>query len=148
VFVRACSLGLCFVPLSVAALSDLRPSERGSGAGLFNVTRELGGSIGTAWMSTRLDSMTKQYYSDLAPHLDAYGAVAQEQLGAGQAGMVRAWDPVGAALSSLGGRLSLQALVRAFNQNFTLLAVVFAMSLVVVVLLKKPAPGVPVPAGH
>jgi DHA2 family multidrug resistance protein len=149
VFVRACALSLCFVPLSVAALSELKPSERGSGAGLFNVTRELGGSIGTAWMSTRLDSMTKQYYADLAPHVDPYGQVAQEQLGAAQAGLgSRLWDPLGAALSSIGGRLSLQALVRAFNQNFTLLALVFALSLGVVLLLKNPKGATELPAGH
>ncbi|HZW90573.1 MAG TPA: DHA2 family efflux MFS transporter permease subunit, partial [Myxococcaceae bacterium] len=52
IFVRSLGLGFCFVPLSVVALSGLKPSERGSAAGLFNLTRELGGSIGTAWMST------------------------------------------------------------------------------------------------
>ena len=50
--IRSLALSLCFVPLSVVALADLPASERGSGAGLFNATRELGGSIGTAWMST------------------------------------------------------------------------------------------------
>ena len=142
VFVRACSLSLCFVPLSVVALSDLSPSERGSGAGLFNVTRELGGSIGTAWMSTRLDSMTKQYYADMAPHVDAYGQAAQDQLGNAQASLgARTWDSYGAALSSMSGRLSLQAVVRAFNENFLALAMVFALSLTVVFLLKKPKGG-------
>jgi DHA2 family multidrug resistance protein len=149
VFVRACALGLCFVPLSVVALSDLSPAERGSGAGLFNVTRELGGSIGTAWMSTRLDGMTKQSYSDLAPHVDAYGQVASEQIRSAQAGLgAHAWDGYGAALTSISGRISLQALVRAFNANFLTLAALFAMSLMVVFLLKKPKGQVDVSAAH
>ena len=60
---------------------------------------------------------------------------AQGALGA------RAWDSYGAALSSLSGRLSLQAVVRAFNENFLALAMVFALSLTVVFLLKKPKGG-------
>jgi DHA2 family multidrug resistance protein len=149
VFVRSLSLSLCFVPLSVVALADLPASERGNGAGLFNATRELGGSIGTAWMSTHLDQMTKQYYVDLAPNLDAYGSVARDQLNAAKAVLgARLWDPMGAALSSLQLRLSGQALVRAFNEGFTTLAVVFLVSLGVVFLLRKPKVGVVVEGAH
>src|SRR5262249_25686068 len=71
IFVRSCALGLCFVPLSVVALSGVSPEKRGSAAGLFNLTRELGGSIGLAWMSTSLDRTSKQYASDLSSHVDA-----------------------------------------------------------------------------
>jgi DHA2 family multidrug resistance protein len=148
VFVRSLSLSLCFVPLSVVALTDLPAQERGNGAGLFNATRELGGSIGTAWMSTHLDRMTKQYYVDLAPHVDSYGSVAQDQLRAAQAALGRLWDPAGAALSSLQARLDLQALVRAFNEGFTTLAVVFLLSLGMVFLLRKPKDAVVVQGAH
>jgi DHA2 family multidrug resistance protein len=148
VFVRSLSLSLCFVPLSVVALADLPAHERGNGAGLFNATRELGGSIGTAWMSTHLDRMTKQYYVDLSPHVDAYGSVAQDQLRAAQGALGRLWDPAGAALSSLQARLDLQALVRAFNEGFTTLAVVFLVSLGVVFLLRKPKVAVVVQGAH
>jgi DHA2 family multidrug resistance protein len=149
IFVRSLALSLCFVPLSVVALSDLRPSERGSGAGLFNATRELGGSIGTAWMSTHLDQMTKQYKSDLAPHIDAFGVAAHEQLSSAQAALgARLWDPAGAALSFLQLRLDTQALVRAFNEGFTTLAVVFLVSLGVIFFLRKPQAGVVVQGAH
>src|SRR6185312_1229324 len=59
--VRAFALGFIFIPLSVIALSDLAPSIRGNATGLFNLTRELGGSIGTAWMSVALDNSAKVY---------------------------------------------------------------------------------------
>jgi DHA2 family multidrug resistance protein len=147
--VRAAALSLCFVPLSVVALADLPASQRGNAAGLFNATRELGGSIGTAWMSTHLDRMTKQYQSDLAPHFDAYSSVAHDQLRNAQAGLgARLWDPVGAALSSMQMRLDLQALVRAFNEGFTTLAVLFVASIAVVFCLKKPDSGVVIQGAH
>jgi len=141
IFVRACSLAFCFVPLSVVALSGLKPDQRGSATGLFNMTRELGGSIGTAWMSTMLDRSSKQYGADLAGHVDAASAgpdVASLQHGA----FASSFDPLGGALSVLNLRVSSQALVRAFNEGFVTLAVLFLVSLVFVLLLRKPDPQV------
>lgn len=46
--VRAIGLAFIFIPVSVAALSDLPADQRGNATGLFNLTRELGGSLGTA----------------------------------------------------------------------------------------------------
>src|SRR5437868_3593845 len=47
---RSLGLAFIFIPVSVAALSDLSLAQRGNATGLFNMTRELGGSLGTAWM--------------------------------------------------------------------------------------------------
>jgi MFS transporter, DHA2 family, multidrug resistance protein len=139
ILVRALSLGLCFVPLSVAALSNLSPRQRGSGAGLFNLTRELGGSIGTAWMSTWLTDNQKQNFSDLARNVDVYNPLALEQL-RGMQGQVaaRVHDAQGAAFGLMSNRLSAQSLTRAFNQSFLTLAAGFVLSLLLVFLMKKP----------
>src|SRR5213078_2985060 len=48
--IRSFGLAFVFIPVSVAALSDLPLAQRGNATGLFNLTRELGGSLGTAWM--------------------------------------------------------------------------------------------------
>jgi DHA2 family multidrug resistance protein len=148
-FIRACSLGLVFVPLSVVALSGLKPAQRGSGAGLFNLTRELGGSIGLAWMSSALNNQTKQYFSSMSRYVDAYNPVAMEQLRMlrGSVG-TRTWNSEGTALAILNGRVSIQSLVRSFNDNFMLLAACFLLSLGLVLLLKKAQPGMKAPAGH
>jgi DHA2 family multidrug resistance protein len=145
IFVRSCALALCFVPLSVVALSGLRPEQRGNATGLFNMTRELGGSIGTAWMSTMLDRTSKQYAADLAGHVDTVNAgadVAALQHGA----FSSTFDPLGGALSMLNLRVSSQALVRAFNDGFITLALLFLGSLVLLLLLRRSDPRVS-PAG-
>lgn len=149
VFIRACSMGFIFVPMSVIALSDLPPERRGNAAGLFNLTRELGGSIGTAWMSSALTRSTQLNATLLTSHVDAYSQVTQEQLG-GIQGMLagRVFDPVSAVYGIMNLRIGTQALVRAFNANFTTLAFLFACSLGLVLLLKKPAPNVKVEAAH
>jgi MFS transporter, DHA2 family, multidrug resistance protein len=149
IFVRAISLSFCFVPLTVAALSSISPRDRGSATGLFNATRELGGSIGTAWMATRLTANAKMHYTYLAGDVDAYGAVAQDQLRAMQGGLLgRVPDPLGAAYGAMSGRINLQALSMAFSDGFATLAGLFLLSLVVVFFLAKPDAKVDTSAAH
>ncbi len=147
IFVRACSLGLCFVPLSVVALSNLSPRLRGSGAGLFNLTRELGGSIGLAWMSTQLTTNTKIFATGLASHVDVYSPATQDALASLQHGVgARLFDSAQGALNILGLKIQTQALLRAFNQGFLTLAFFFAGSLFLVLLLKPADPTIKVSA--
>jgi DHA2 family multidrug resistance protein len=149
IFIRAVSLSFCFVPLTVVALSGLPPRERGSATGLFNATRELGGSIGTAWMSSRLAANAKVHYTYVASHVDAYGSVAQEQLRTMQGGFTgRVADPVAASYGAMSGRMNLQALSMAFSDGFSTLAALFLISLVVVFFLAKPQASVDTSAAH
>jgi DHA2 family multidrug resistance protein len=147
IFIRACSMGFIFVPLSVLALSSVEPRQRGNAAGLFNLTRELGGSIGTAWMSTALDRRMHHYSVYLGERVDAFNPVAQEQLAQARGVMARTWDAQLGALGLMKQRVAQQALVRAFQDDFVQIALVFGLSLVLVLLLKKPASAGPAPAG-
>jgi DHA2 family multidrug resistance protein len=140
IFIRACGLGFIFAPLNVTALSDLPAARRGNAAGLFNLTRELGGSIGTAWMSTMLDRHSKLHFIALTSHVDVYDSSTLQQLAeirAATAGRVA--DAGSAALSILRLRISTQALVRAFNQGFLELASAFALALALILFLRRPS---------
>lgn len=149
IFIRACSLGLVFVPLSVIALSDLRPEQRGNAAGLYNLTRELGGSIGTAWMSSSLSRTTQLNVTTLTSKVDVYSQQTAEQVAALQGSLAgRVPDPTGAAYGILQMKIAAQAMVRAFNANFMVLTALFVCTLVFVLMLKKPAPGVKVEGAH
>ena len=150
ILVRALSLGLCFVPLSVVALSNLSPRQRGSGAGLFNLTRELGGSIGLAWMSTYLTNNEKLFHTALSADVNVYNPLAQEAL-AGARGALgsRVFDAQAGALASLNLRLAGQSLMRAFNQSVLTLGFFFLLSLALVLVLKKEARNAKIdPAAH
>ncbi len=139
IFIRAVGLSFCFVPLSIAALSGVSPNQRGNAAGLFNATRELGGSIGLAWMSTRLASNAKMHLTYLAEHVNAFNPVAQDQLLAMRGAIgSRAGDPSAAAYGIMNGRLNAQALSLSFSDGFSTLALMFAFSLIVVFFLAKP----------
>jgi MFS transporter, DHA2 family, multidrug resistance protein len=138
-FVRACGLGFIFAPLNVTALSDLPADRRGNGAGLFNLTRELGGSIGTAWMSTMLDRHVKEYSTALSAHVSSFDPTTQQQLALLRASVAgRVPDASAASLGIMNARIVGQALVRAFDHGFVALCFVFAACLVLIAFLRRP----------
>ena len=147
--VRAFSMGFIFIPLSLITLSDLSAEQRGNATGLFNLTRELGGSIGTAWMGAALDTATKAHASHLTESVTVYNPIVQEQLAAMQAGVTgRLADPLASATSILGLRIQVQALIRAFNDGFLNVAVLFAAGVLLVFLLKRADPTVKIEGAH
>jgi DHA2 family multidrug resistance protein len=141
-FVRAVGTGFGFVPLTFLAVASLRAVDRPGGTALFNLTRELGASIGTAWMSTMLDRHTKQSFTFITSHVDAYSSLVPEQSslllrGPGS----RLYDPGRGALAALQQRISGQALLSSFNACFMLLAVAFAFATLLVFFMKRPQAG-------
>src|SRR5262249_44286704 len=149
IFIRSLGLGFIFVPLSVLALSDLPAEKRGNAAGLFNLTRELGGSIGTAYMSFQLDRHSRAYTSSLGEHVNIWDANTLDQLQAMQGVMAgRVPDPQQSALAALSGRINLQALVRAFDDGFMELVFIFLAGMLLILLIKKAQPGVAAGAAH
>jgi DHA2 family multidrug resistance protein len=146
--VRSFAMGFIFIPLSVIALSDLTPAQRGNATGLFNLTRELGGSIGTAWMGMSLDDSTKIFRAGLSESVTAGSPAAAEQLAAMRGAMARLPDPTQSANALLDLRVQLQALIKAFNEGFLMVAAAFAAGLFLVLLLKRPQPGVKIEGAH
>src|SRR6476620_7909426 len=66
---RGVGLGLIFVPLTSASMAELRVNELAQGTGMFNLTRQLGGSLGIAIMATLLTRFTAQKKALLTEHL-------------------------------------------------------------------------------
>jgi EmrB/QacA subfamily drug resistance transporter len=54
----AVGLGFSFVPISIAALAGVKPSEAGLASGLINTTQQIGGALGVAVLSTIATSTT------------------------------------------------------------------------------------------
>jgi DHA2 family multidrug resistance protein len=143
-FVRACSMGLLFVPLNVVAVGDIPNERRGNALGLYNLTRELGGSIGTAWMSTALDGRTKTYSSYLGERITAFDPATAEQLAAAKHIM----PTLEGAYGLLNARVAQQALLRAFNDGFFTLVFVFGASVALIAFIKKAKAGSAPIAAH
>ncbi len=147
--IRSAGLGFIFIPVSVLALSDLTDTQRGNGTGLFNLTRELGGSIGTAVMGMLVTDGVKRNTSYLAERIDVYDPRVQEQMANASATLgARTYTRAGVAESAMAMRVNREAMVLSFEQGFRFVAVAMALGIVLVFLLKRPRPGVDVSGAH
>jgi len=145
--IRSFGLGFIFIPVSVLALSGLAPSERGNATGLFNLTRELGGSLGTALMGMLVSDDIKRFGSYLGENVSAYDPIAMERMAAlshSVGNQTFQSELVGESILSL--KVTTQALVLSFENGFRYTALAMALGLVLVALLKKPQSG-SAPAG-
>ncbi len=68
-YYRGVGLGCIFVPINAAVLSQYQGQTLGQVSGLLNLSRQIGGSIGIATISTYLDRFSAQFRNDLRSHL-------------------------------------------------------------------------------
>ncbi len=133
--VRGVSLGLIFIPLTSASMAELLPREIPQGTGMFNLTRQLGGSLGIAIVATMLSRFTFQAKSQLTQHVVTIGTDAQARLELISNGMVaRGMNPAIShqqALMVMDRMVSAQASVLAFSRIYLLsgLALCFSVPL-------------------
>jgi DHA2 family multidrug resistance protein len=147
VLLRGLGFGLIFVPITTAAFVGLAPAEMPHGAALFNLTRQLGGSVGIALVATQLTTSAARHRADLVEHLSSADPVTQTQL----AGMTRYFRPTspddltaaGRALAALDRRVQAQAQMLAYRDAFGFLGIVVLGSLPLVLLLRRPAAAAP-----
>ena len=147
--IRSFGLGFIFIPVSMLALSDLPASQRGNATGLFNLTRELGGSLGTALMGMQVSDDIKRFGSYLSENVTVYNPLVQEQLrnAAGSLGaLTYQRDLVGESVLKL--KVTTQAMVLSFENGFRWTALAMALGVVLVLLLKKPAAAADVSGAH
>ena len=120
--VRGVSLGIIFIPLTSASLAELKPWEIPQGTGMFNLTRQLGGSLGIAIVATLLSRFTFQAKSQLTQHIVTIGTDAQARLDLITRGMVaKGINPAVArqqALMVMDRMVTAQASVLAFSRIY------------------------------
>jgi len=150
--VRGVGTVLMFLPLQLAALAPIPKAEVAAASGFFNLTRQLGGSIGVALLTTMLDKRTTYHRAMLAENLTAGDLHTLERLGALARGLLQqgldAETARRAALALLDRTLNLQAAVMSFSDTFLATAALLLASLPLVFLLGKPTAGAKVSMGH
>jgi DHA2 family multidrug resistance protein len=80
IIISGFSLGLVFVPLSVVSLGDLKPQMVGNGSGLYNLMRNIGGSIGISVAQTILARHEQLHQTELTRDLAPTFPVVQQTL--------------------------------------------------------------------
>ena len=137
---RGVGLGLIFVPLTNAAMADLSFSELAQGTGMFNLTRQLGGSLGIAIMATLLTRFTKVARALLSEHVVAGTADVQHRLDMIARGMMaHGATPLLArqqALAVLDLQIGGQASVLAFSRLYLLSGIILIAGLPLMLLFR------------
>jgi DHA2 family multidrug resistance protein len=72
VVISGFSLGLVFVPLSVTSLGGLKPEQVGNGSGLYNLMRNIGGSVGISVVQTMLTRRAQYHQNEIVKNLPAH----------------------------------------------------------------------------
>ena len=137
-FIRSLGLAFVFIPLSVMAVAQCSPKELGNAVGLFNLTRELGGSIGLAVMSSGLINHIQMYDSHLRTYYNSGNPVLHHQINLFQSyfyGSVL--NPQKAAHIMMQNKIDQQSTILSFNLCFFLLSMFFLGSIFIVFMLKK-----------
>src|SRR6185369_5980355 len=108
-------------------------SELAQGTGMFNLTRQLGGSLGIAIMATLLTRFTRQTKSLLAEHVTTMDPISLGRLEQITRGLIsRGTNPVIAkqqALMVLDRQIGAQASVLAFSKIYVLSGIILLCAL-------------------
>ncbi len=138
---RGVGLGLIFVPLTGATMAELRPSELAQGTGMFNLTRQLGGSLGIAISATLLSRFTAQSRALLAEHVIANDAGALSRLNGITSALIAkgstALTARQQALMIMDRQLQGQASVLAFSKLYLLSGIALCLSLPLLLLFRS-----------
>lgn len=135
-YVRGFALSFLFVPINSSILAQFSGINLGQVAGMMNLFRQIGGSVGVALVATLLNTRSHQNYLDLSAHVTALKPQAQAFVNGTSLMMQnKLADSVGFAMNSDAGVKALYFKVQ--NQVFmmTFIQLVYIMMLIMLIAL-------------
>jgi DHA2 family multidrug resistance protein len=141
--IRGAGMGFMFIPLSIATLGAIPRKDIPAASGFFNLTRQMGGSIGVAMLATVLEQRQVFHYGRLAENISIYNPASQQFLSQVQSGMMaKGYDTVTAQNMSLAITQRVtqsQAMVLAFQDVYVIVAWIFVCTIPLIFFLGKGA---------
>jgi MFS transporter, DHA2 family, multidrug resistance protein len=140
--IRALGQPLIMVPLSAVSTAGMaKGRESGSASALFNMMRNIGGSIGIAGLSTLLSVRERFHSARVGESVTIYsGAVQQRLQQSATYFMSEGSDPSSAhmrAIGAIGGAVRRQAFLLAYSDCFLALGCVLLSSAIALFFMKK-----------
>jgi len=136
------SFALLFIPLTTVTMDPISNQAMGNATSIFNLMRNVGGSVGIAVTQTLLERGRQFHTNVLGVHVSAYSTLAQERLSRLQAAFVgQGADPVTAserAHGALWATVQQQASILTFNDAFCLLGVIFLALVPLGYVMRRP----------
>lgn len=141
--VRAVGLPFVITPLSALATSGVEREQAGSASALFNMMRNLGGSIGTALTSTIVTQREQFHSARMFEHISDSDLPVRNFITDASHTFLHSgashWSAHQQALQLLSNHVRTESFVMAFNDAFACVAVVLFTGAFMTLLMKKPS---------
>ena len=133
-FVQGAGLGFLFVPLSVVTFSTLPAASRGDGTGLYNLSRNIGSSVGISVVTALLAENVQVNHADIAAYVTPFNPALRLPA-------VEQWmSPSSAAgRGALDAMITSQATMIGYMDDFKLLMLTCLAVMPLVFLLRRSA---------
>jgi DHA2 family multidrug resistance protein len=137
---RGVALMFCYLPANLIAFGTLTPDKLKNAAGLYNLTRDLGGAIALASLVTLMNNRLHFHWNRLIEDINPARSAVQQFLDTQmhRFDAVIPGDPARAAIKLLANTVQREALVLTYNDMLMLLGIFFAVSLVLMPIVKNP----------
>ncbi len=141
-FIQGVSLALLFVPLTTVTMDPIPKENMGNATSVFNLMRNIGGSMGIAGVTTIVARRTQVHINALGEHVNPYNLATRMTLGR----MQQMFQSMGSdtttaaarARAATFGLVQRQAAMVSFVDAFWLLGVLFLAVIPLIFIMKKP----------
>jgi DHA2 family multidrug resistance protein len=137
--IQGFALGFIFVPLNTLAFGTLNPKFRTTAASLFNLARNIGGSVGISVVTVLLARNLQTSHSDLAQHITQYSIPPISPA------ITQGAPPLTqTVLAMADAEVNRQALMIAYIDDFWLMMIVSLVAIPLLLMLlkgRRPEPG-------
>ena len=150
-FLNGLANPLIFIALSTMAFSTLRREQMGGATGIYNLMRNLGGSVGISMAATLLTRRAQVHQNVLVARMTPYDPAYQQRLEAIRRSLTPKVGPAVAAQQALGilyKTVVAQATLLAFVDNFRLITVLALCSMPLAMLLRRARGRPPASGAH
>jgi len=138
--VMSTGMGMVFIPLTTISLSSTPKEEMGNATSVFNLVRNLGGSVGVAFAATMLSRGTQIHQAHLSEHITSFDLGYRSAVnGSAQLLSLQGMDPVTAQQGGAGaiyGEMLRQAYMLSFNDVFYVLAIMMICMLPLILFMR------------
>ena len=138
--INGIAISFIFVPLTTATMSQLGQQQIGNASGLYNLMRNLGGSMGIAFVTTMLARGAQAHQSLMVGHLAPDNPAFVQRLADAKKMLGQHADPVTAtrqAYNTVYSLLDQQAHLWAFVDNFYLFGLLALAGIPLIFLFKR-----------
>jgi MFS transporter, DHA2 family, multidrug resistance protein len=150
-FIQGMSMGMLFVPMTTITMDRISREEMGNATSIFNLMRNIGGSIGIATAATLLERHRQMYTNTLGTHVTPYAMQSQQMLSQLKSSMMaNGADAVTAtqkANAMVFGMVQQQATMLSFLDLMKIFGGLFVVILPIIYLARSPRTGKSGPPG-